>query len=280
MGQAARWLCEMASGADRIDDVLDERSTERMVAQLDAMVARYASGEPLQYVLGRWAFRHLDLLVDRRVLIPRRRRRWSPKWRSSAPAGWPPCHRRRPGHRIRCDRTVDGRRAADHRRDGVAHRRRSRRHSTSPGRTWPASDERAPTSGWLKVRGTMPCPAVRAPRRRGRQPAVHRRAATRGRAAVRDWEPPSRCSPGPTVSTPSAASSPRRRRGCSRVGGSCSRSAPTRAGGGRRCSATHGYCDVGIRPDLAGRDPASRSAARIPSRTATAISLSRVPSRA
>ena len=35
------------------------------------MVARRAAGEPLQYVLGRWGFRTLDLLVDRRVLIPR-----------------------------------------------------------------------------------------------------------------------------------------------------------------------------------------------------------------
>ena len=32
---------------------------------------RRAAGEPLQYVLGRWGFRQLDLLVDRRVLIPR-----------------------------------------------------------------------------------------------------------------------------------------------------------------------------------------------------------------
>jgi release factor glutamine methyltransferase len=29
------------------------------------------SGEPLQYVLGTWPFRHLELTVDRRVLIPR-----------------------------------------------------------------------------------------------------------------------------------------------------------------------------------------------------------------
>ena len=29
------------------------------------------AGEPLQYVLGHWAFRSLDLLVDQRVLIPR-----------------------------------------------------------------------------------------------------------------------------------------------------------------------------------------------------------------
>jgi release factor glutamine methyltransferase len=35
------------------------------------MVGRRRAGEPLQYVLGRWGFRSLDLLVDRRVLIPR-----------------------------------------------------------------------------------------------------------------------------------------------------------------------------------------------------------------
>jgi release factor glutamine methyltransferase len=35
------------------------------------MVARRCAGEPLQYVLGRWPFRGLDLMVDRRVLIPR-----------------------------------------------------------------------------------------------------------------------------------------------------------------------------------------------------------------
>ena len=68
---AARWLCEVASGADRIEDVLDEPVTERMVAHLDAMLARHRAGEPLAYVLGRWSFRHLDLAVDRRVLIPR-----------------------------------------------------------------------------------------------------------------------------------------------------------------------------------------------------------------
>jgi len=68
---AARWLCEVASGADRIDEVLDEEATQRMVANLDAMIARHAAGEPLAYVLGRWSFRHLDLAVDRRVLIPR-----------------------------------------------------------------------------------------------------------------------------------------------------------------------------------------------------------------
>jgi release factor glutamine methyltransferase len=36
-----------------------------------ALAERRRAGEPLQYVLGHWAFRTLDLLVDRRVLIPR-----------------------------------------------------------------------------------------------------------------------------------------------------------------------------------------------------------------
>jgi release factor glutamine methyltransferase len=68
---AARWLCEVASGAERIEDVLDEKATARMVAHLDDMLARRAAGEPLAYVLGRWSFRRLDLAIDRRVLIPR-----------------------------------------------------------------------------------------------------------------------------------------------------------------------------------------------------------------
>lgn len=69
----ARWLCEEASGAERDEfhDVLDEAATEGGVHRLDAMVARARAGEPVQYVLGHWAFRHLDLMVDHRVLIPR-----------------------------------------------------------------------------------------------------------------------------------------------------------------------------------------------------------------
>ena len=41
------------------------------MAHFESMVARRAAGEPLQYVLGSWAFRELDLWVDGRVLIPR-----------------------------------------------------------------------------------------------------------------------------------------------------------------------------------------------------------------
>ncbi|HMJ15260.1 MAG TPA: hypothetical protein VK524_27785, partial [Polyangiaceae bacterium] len=50
--------------------ILDQPATQRAVHALDTMVARLRAGEPLQYVLGRWGFRHLDLMVDRRVLIP------------------------------------------------------------------------------------------------------------------------------------------------------------------------------------------------------------------
>lgn len=70
----ARWLCEVASasvGGDEFLSRLDEPATERMVSHLDTMVARYRTGEPLQYVLGEWSFRHITLSVDRRVLIPR-----------------------------------------------------------------------------------------------------------------------------------------------------------------------------------------------------------------
>lgn len=70
---AARWLLEVATGrdGDELTAAFDEPVTDRMVAHLDAMLARRAAGEPLQYVLGRWGFRRLDLAVDRRVLIPR-----------------------------------------------------------------------------------------------------------------------------------------------------------------------------------------------------------------
>jgi release factor glutamine methyltransferase len=69
----ARWIVERASGNEGSDYVLglDEAATERGVAHFDAMLERRLTGEPLQYVLGRWAFRTLDLFVDRRVLIPR-----------------------------------------------------------------------------------------------------------------------------------------------------------------------------------------------------------------
>ncbi len=41
------------------------------VTTIRTLAARRRKGEPLQYILGHWAFRTLDLLVDPRVLIPR-----------------------------------------------------------------------------------------------------------------------------------------------------------------------------------------------------------------
>jgi release factor glutamine methyltransferase len=69
----ARWMCEVASGyeGEEFLAVLAGPASQRGVAHLDAMLARHANGEPLQYVLGRWGFRRLDLMVDPRVLIPR-----------------------------------------------------------------------------------------------------------------------------------------------------------------------------------------------------------------
>jgi release factor glutamine methyltransferase len=57
----ARWLLEDLGGPD-----VAPRATRAR-----ALAARRAAGEPLQYVLGHWPFRGLDLLVDARALIPR-----------------------------------------------------------------------------------------------------------------------------------------------------------------------------------------------------------------
>jgi release factor glutamine methyltransferase len=65
----ARWLVEEVSGLDRSQ--WTETATAAGRARLVALAERRLAGEPLQYVLGRWSFRGLDLLVDRRVLIPR-----------------------------------------------------------------------------------------------------------------------------------------------------------------------------------------------------------------
>lgn len=69
----ARWIVLEASGctdAELLVEV-DEVAPSLARHRIDAMVERRRSGEPLQYVLGSWSFRGLDLMVDRRVLIPR-----------------------------------------------------------------------------------------------------------------------------------------------------------------------------------------------------------------
>ena len=69
----ARWIVCDASGYHpaELGLVLDEPATIRGVHAVEELVARRARGEPLQYVLGSWEFRGIDLMVDPRVLIPR-----------------------------------------------------------------------------------------------------------------------------------------------------------------------------------------------------------------
>ena len=68
-----RLIAMRAAGAEPGEwlDRARDLASVRGVAALDKMVARRLEGEPLQYVLGEWGFRRLDLFVDRRVLIPR-----------------------------------------------------------------------------------------------------------------------------------------------------------------------------------------------------------------
>lgn len=69
----ARRLVERASGYEGSEYALalDEPARERSVPFFREMLTRRVAGEPLQYVVGRWGFRKLDLFLDRRVLIPR-----------------------------------------------------------------------------------------------------------------------------------------------------------------------------------------------------------------
>ncbi len=69
----AKWIIEEATGTSgaELQEILADPATVRAVGHLDRMVARRTAGEPIQYVLGSWSFRSLDLMVDRRVLIPR-----------------------------------------------------------------------------------------------------------------------------------------------------------------------------------------------------------------
>ena len=74
----ARFMVEEASGhgADEWPDVADAEAPPRAGWRLHEMCERRLAGEPLQYVLGGWSFRGIDLMVDRRVLIPRPETEW------------------------------------------------------------------------------------------------------------------------------------------------------------------------------------------------------------
>lgn len=69
----ALWMCRRASGTDATEfaEIIDDPVTERAGSHLAHLVGRRRAGEPLQYVLGEWAFRRIEIMVDPRVLIPR-----------------------------------------------------------------------------------------------------------------------------------------------------------------------------------------------------------------
>lgn len=69
----AERLLGHALGVDRIELYmhLDRPLSERELGVARELLARRAAREPLQYVLGEWGFRGLQLKVDRRALIPR-----------------------------------------------------------------------------------------------------------------------------------------------------------------------------------------------------------------
>jgi release factor glutamine methyltransferase len=66
----ARWIIEEASG-EQLGTNSADPAPPKAEARVAEMVKRRQNGEPLQYVLGSWSFRGIDLMVDRRVLIPR-----------------------------------------------------------------------------------------------------------------------------------------------------------------------------------------------------------------
>ena len=77
-GAEARWIVEHTLAADGCPNSsllsvsrLDEPVPPSASVLVESLVARRQAGEPLQYVLGVWPFRTLELAVDRRVLIPR-----------------------------------------------------------------------------------------------------------------------------------------------------------------------------------------------------------------
>lgn len=49
----------------------DETARPQDIAAFEQMLHSWLAGKPLQYVLGSWGFRSLDLYLDERVLIPR-----------------------------------------------------------------------------------------------------------------------------------------------------------------------------------------------------------------
>ena len=70
---ASRRILAEISGCETSEllSIWHEPATELAAARYEQMLQKLQAGEPLQYVLGSWGFRRLDLFLDNRVLIPR-----------------------------------------------------------------------------------------------------------------------------------------------------------------------------------------------------------------
>lgn len=70
---ASRHILAEVSGCETSEllSIWRDSATELGTARYEQMLQRLLAGEPLQYVLGSWGFRCLDLFLDERVLIPR-----------------------------------------------------------------------------------------------------------------------------------------------------------------------------------------------------------------
>ena len=69
----ARWLCEAAFSVSQSEWLLtrERECSEAEQAAAEALLLRRLSGEPVQYILGKWPFLSLELFVGPGVLIPR-----------------------------------------------------------------------------------------------------------------------------------------------------------------------------------------------------------------
>ena len=72
-GTEARWIVAAATGLGpaELTARLDEPLSASAADAARHMAERRVAGEPLQYVLGSWGFRGLEVAVDGRVLVPR-----------------------------------------------------------------------------------------------------------------------------------------------------------------------------------------------------------------
>ena len=70
---ASRRILAEISGCEMSEllSIWHDPAPELATARYEQMLQRLQAGEPLQYVLGSWGFRRLDLFLDNRVLIPR-----------------------------------------------------------------------------------------------------------------------------------------------------------------------------------------------------------------